>query len=89
MKRFLLVFLFATFKSQSWAQVKVVFTVISMPAIPASPKSLFLAGNFNDWKPADNKWILPCGNVERYAITHYLSPGDYEFKVTRGSWTMV
>ena len=90
MKTFLLVFLFATFTSQSWAQVKVVFTVISMPAIPASsPKSLFLAGNFNDWKPADNKWILPCGNVERYTITQYLSPGDYEFKVTRGSWTMV
>lgn len=50
---------------------------------------LFLAGNFNNWNPADTAWeFLPDG-AGTYGLTRDLPKGVYQFKVTKGSWQKV
>jgi len=55
----------------------------------AANLTLFLAGNFNGWNPADTLWQLHRDGQGQYHITKTLQKGIYEFKVTRGSWQKV
>ena len=47
---------------------------------------VFLAGNFNDWKP-DNPKFLMTNDGGTWTITVKLEPGTYQYKyVADGSW---
>src|SRR6185503_1659037 len=50
---------------------------------------IFLAGNFNDWKPDNEKFLMkdPDGDGT-FSITVKLTPGTYQYKyVVDGKWT--
>src|SRR6478609_9545335 len=51
---------------------------------------IYIAGNFNDWNPADNDSKLkPFAGGRRIIIFNDVDTGHYEFKFTRGSWDKV
>lgn len=88
MKRLLAFCLFITLYQNSSAQVKVTFNVTGLPAGSKAPNHIFLAGSFNGWA-ADNKdWQLT-NSSSLYTGTFNLAPGNYEYKLTRGSWPTV
>ncbi len=63
--------------------------VIAAPSNTPANASVYVAGNFNSWNPADpNRLMTSLGNG-KYIITLYPAPGQVEFKFTRGSWTTV
>jgi hypothetical protein len=53
------------------------------------PKQIFLAGNFNEWKPSDPKFLLKDDDGDGiWSITVKLPPGTYQYKyVADGQWT--
>jgi hypothetical protein len=53
------------------------------------PSKLFLAGNFNNWNPADAKYLLNDDDGDgMWSITVSLPPGTYQYKfVIDGQWT--
>jgi hypothetical protein len=53
------------------------------------PSKLFLAGNFNDWNPANDKYLLKDDDGDGiWSITVKLPPGTYQYKfVIDGQWT--
>jgi hypothetical protein len=53
------------------------------------PNKLFLAGNFNDWNPANEKYLLKDDDGDGiWSITVKLPPGTYQYKfVIDGNWT--
>ncbi|MFN3951332.1 MAG: alpha/beta hydrolase-fold protein [Thermaurantimonas sp.] len=59
-----------------------------IPANTPSGASIFIAGNFNSWNPADSSTLLmKSGN--QYFKTFNISANPIEFKCTRGSWQTV
>lgn len=53
-------------------------------------EEIYVAGNFNQWNPADPAYKLkPMGGNRRGIILKDLPKGEYEFKITRGSWQKV
>lgn len=46
---------------------------------------VYIAGNFNDWKPGDAAYRFH-ESADHGELPLVLKPGDYEYKVTRGSW---
>lgn len=72
-----------------FAQVKVVFKTDNVPSSKTSATNIFLAGNFNNWNPADTAWQMQPDNKGMYLLVRSLPKGDYSFKVTRGSWQTV
>lgn len=71
--------------------LKAQYTVrIVVSSIAAKPKDeIFIAGNFNDWAPADNNSKLKPFAGNRRIIVLNIDTGHYEFKFTRGSWDKV
>ncbi len=56
-------------------------------ASPASP--IYLAGNFNNWNPADEHARLEPQSDQRWRISlPHLQVDKLEFKFTRGSWAL-
>jgi hypothetical protein len=57
------------------------------PAIKS--KQIFLAGNFNDWNPSNDKYLLKDDDGDgTWSITVKLPPGTYQYKyVIDGQWT--
>jgi hypothetical protein len=55
----------------------------------SKPKQIFLAGNFNDWKPSNDKFLMKDDDGDgTYSITVKLVPGTYQYKfVIDGQWT--
>lgn len=52
--------------------------------------AIYVAGNFNNWNPRDEKYKLkPFGVSRRAIILTNIAPGKYEFKFTRGSFEKV
>jgi len=86
-KKVFIILWFLLIQTLLFAQVKVVFNTGSIPV--TSSKVIFLAGDFNNWNPADTSWQLkqlPAGN---YELIKNMPKGNYSFKVTKGSWNMV
>jgi hypothetical protein len=52
------------------------------------PDRLYLAGNFNNWNPADAKFVVKDEDGDGiYSITVKLQPGTYQYKfVADGKW---
>lgn len=56
---------------------------------PQKPGKIYLAGNFNDWNPSNEAYVLqdPDGDGI-YSIIVPLEPGTYQYKfVIDGAWT--
>jgi hypothetical protein len=56
--------------------------------VPANTKvdHLFIAGNFNQWEPADENTTLTKGSDGKFTkVFENIEPGEYEFKITQGS----
>jgi hypothetical protein len=50
-------------------------------------KKIFLAGNFNDWKPDNPQFLMTADAGGAYTITVKLPPGTYQYKfVADGQW---
>ncbi len=50
-------------------------------------KKVFLAGNFNDWKPDNPQYLMAADATGTYTITVKLPPGTYQYKfVADGQW---
>jgi predicted alpha/beta superfamily hydrolase len=73
----------------SFGQVKVTFETSSIPAVKESGISLFLAGDFNNWKPGDKSFELQKNSAGLYQLLKVLPKGVYNFKITRGNWQAV
>lgn len=51
--------------------------------------SLYVAGNFNNWIPDANGYLMGRSGTRHVINIAGLQPGLYEFKITRGSWNKV
>ena len=51
--------------------------------------SVFIAGSFNTWNPVDNRYKFLAADGNPPSLNLLLSPGTYEYKVTRGGWNKV
>jgi predicted alpha/beta superfamily hydrolase len=71
------------------AQQKIVFITGKIPPSKTPVGRLFLAGNFNNWNPADTAWELRPDGAGQYRLSKRLPTGIYNFKITRGSWQAV
>jgi AraC-like DNA-binding protein len=61
-----------------------------LPANTPQTDTLFLAGNFNNWDPSDEKHIFRKGQDGRFSISLMVEPyQQIQYKVTRGSWKKV
>jgi len=63
------------------AQYTVTFHVQNLPSYHHATDTIFIAGNFNDWKPDSTGFGTNTKN-----LTIKLPKGKYEYKFTRGSW---
>jgi predicted alpha/beta superfamily hydrolase len=70
-------------------QQKIVIETGKIPVSKVSNGHMFLAGNFNNWNPADTAWELQPGGPGLYRLIKVLPKGTYAFKLTRGSWQTV
>jgi enterochelin esterase-like enzyme len=53
-------------------------------------EDIYVAGNFNNWNPRDEKFKLkPIGTSRRGIVLKDIAAGKYEFKFTRGSFDKV
>jgi predicted alpha/beta superfamily hydrolase len=75
--------------SLTFAQVKVRFVTGNIPVFKTSAKNIFLAGDFNNWNPADTTWQLKQSREGKYMLIKNMTKGNYGFKTTKGSWDMV
>ncbi len=73
----------------SLAQYTVHISVDSLPSFYSSDSSLYVAGSFNGWNPQDKNFRLQRDLNGKYFIEAKLVAGNYEFKITRGSWNKV
>ncbi len=71
------------------AQYKVIIRINSLPSQPAT-ENIYLAGNFNNWNPRDEKLKLQKDADGKWIIVIQSIPAsEYEFKFTRGAWETV
>lgn len=66
--------------------------VVKVEKIPENtpPGSrIFIAGNFNQWDPGDQQFVLEMGKDSNYYIHLPRGFGRLEYKITRGDWTTV
>ncbi|WP_144909262.1 alpha/beta hydrolase [Mucilaginibacter frigoritolerans] len=67
----------------------IVFKTSNKLPVKVSNVHLFLAGNFNNWNPADSAWELHSDSLGYSHLLKHMPKGIYRFKVTRGSWQTV
>ncbi|OYU95543.1 MAG: hypothetical protein CFE21_10390 [Bacteroidetes bacterium B1(2017)] len=86
LSKFLLVLVFAFGSEHLLAQVTI--TLPTLPKNTPTKDDIYIAGNLNNWNPADANYKLhKLGSV--YTITLKEAKGNAEFKFTRGSWDKV
>ena len=81
---FIFIFFFSTAKPQY--TVRIIITDIAAKA----KDDIYIAGNFNNWNPADkDSKMKPFAGGRRIIVFNDVDTGHYEFKFTRGSWDEV
>lgn len=88
MKRYLLFFAFLLLTFQLGAQytLRLVVTNVATKKLD----DIYVAGNFNNWDPADGNYKLkPFGGSRKAIVLKDIPAGSYQFKFTRGSWNKV
>lgn len=71
------------------AQHRVTWRIKSLPPYHNPADSVFIAGSFNNWNPAQKEMQLAKDANGTYFITLTAAPGKHEYKITRGSWEKV
>ncbi|MDR3694835.1 alpha/beta hydrolase-fold protein [Mucilaginibacter sp.] len=71
------------------AQQKIAFKTVIKANRLVLGIHLFLAGNFNNWNPADSAWQLRPVGEGGFVLNKVMAKGVYQFKVTKGSWPSV
>lgn len=71
------------------AQYRVTIRITQIPQRTEADPALFLAGSFNNWNPADPNAKFEKNSKGEYEMTLVAAVGDYEYKITRGSWQKV
>lgn len=83
---YLLIFIFFSQFVLGQFSLKLVVTQVATK----EQDDIYVAGNFNNWNPADPAFKLkPFGGTRKGIVIKNLSPGNYAFKLTRGSWDKV
>lgn len=61
---------------------------VEVDDLPATPRAmeLYMAGSFNNWNPADEKYKFQRKENGEFYIDLSLTAGMYEYKITRGGW---
>lgn len=90
MKRFLLKFIILIFvmiiiPSKLICQFTVIFRIKSMPVTHVK-EPIYIAGNFNDWKPGNTDYVFIKKDSQLVLKLENISLAQLEFKCTRGSW---
>ncbi|GAB2566209.1 helix-turn-helix domain-containing protein [Spirosoma areae] len=70
-------------------QVAYKFVVTELPANTPHDATLYIAGSFNKWNPADPNYKLKRQADGTYRITVYAYLPQLEYKFTRGNWASV
>jgi alpha-glucosidase len=65
------------------------FEISSLPPNHPSNAAIYLAGSFNGWNPSDESCRFRKDEKGQYYFEKQLSPGNYEYKITRGGWDKV
>lgn len=86
MNKFLLCFFGLLSANYLLAQYNVVFQLEKTPSYHTANNQVFMAGNFNNWNPADKNYQLKELAGKGYSLTLPLNKGRYEYKLTRGGW---
>ena len=68
---------------------KVVVVVDSVPRNTPAGQPVYIAGNFNDWDPGDERYRMQLNDDSTYSIMLPPGFGTVEYKFTRGDWTTV
>lgn len=72
----------------SFSQHLVRFSISPLPG-QSLPDTMFIAGSFNSWDPADKKYCFQKDASGNYFFETRLADAMHEFKITRGSWGKV
>ena len=70
------------------AQHSLRLQLLSIP-LSNTTDSIYVAGNFNGWNPADKNFLLKKNNGRWEILIPDIKSDVYEFKFTRGSWDKV
>lgn len=64
--------------------------LVDLPKNTPPQADIYIAGNFNDWNPGDDRYRLTYRpETKSYYVLIGPGKGDIEFKFTRGDWTSV
>ena len=88
MKYLLCLILFTSSFFYGQAQYSVVFKLGKYPE-KHNNDTAFLAGNFNNWNPANNAFRFLLTNENSFELILNLPAGHYAYKCTRGNWGKV
>ena len=88
MKYFLCLIFFTGSFFYSQAQYNVVFKLGKYPD-KYNNDTAFLAGNFNNWNPANSDFRFLLTNENSFELILNLPAGQYAYKCTRGNWGKV
>ena len=84
-----LILLLLSFITQNvFAQFSLTIEITATPAVNKSDK-IYVAGNFNNWNPADDNFSFIQKNNSWVKQIKNLAANTYEFKFTRGGWDKV
>lgn len=83
---FTIAFLF--FVQLLFSQNKVEINITGLPQA-SSKDDLYIAGSFNKWNPKNDNYRFSKNDKGNYFIVLDLPAGNYEYKITRGSWDKV
>lgn len=89
MKKYLHVLIFFLLPIFSMGQNNVRITLKALPVAHPSANTIYIAGSFNDWNPQSEPFKFQQDEKGNYFINLKLSPGSYEYKITRGGWDKV
>lgn len=87
--RFILAGIFSIFTFPGFAQHSIRFEISGLPAHHPVASDVFVAGNFNGWNPQHENFKFGRNENGNYFLRVKLASGDYEYKITRGSWDKV
>jgi hypothetical protein len=63
--------------------------VTRIPSNTPAGDPIYIAGNFNNWDPGDDRYILQQTGESTYEVRLPRGIGPLEYKFTRGDWTTV
>ena len=79
-------FLLCSFVAEAQFSLRIVVTAVAT----RKDDNIYIAGNFNGWNPADEKYKLkPFAGGRKSIVIKDLQPGTYAFKLTRGGFDKV